>query len=91
MQNNIQSVNYRVTKPGGNMKITFTDHRTTNIVVKGINRSPPLEKYTTWSWKDADWVAYARSSRRAAARLERRVEEMVREGEEVEMEPQCEV
>ena len=64
---------YRVTKPGGRTKVTYTDHRMTSIVVKDINRPLPLHKFKAWSWNKVDWAAYQVSSRRAAGRMERKI------------------
>ena len=77
---------YRVTKPGGRVKITYTDHRMTGIVIKGINKPPPLQKYQTWAWREADWGAYAASSRRAAGRFARRVRAAADRAEGVDVE-----
>ena len=78
---------YRVTRPGGRTKITYTDHRTTRVTIKGINRPPKEEKYKAWSWKDlrtGDWARYAESSRRAAPQLRQKIERIVHGPEEAE-------
>ena len=64
---------YRVTKPAGRVKLTYTDHLTTILTIKEINRTPPETKAKAWSWRNVNWVAYLADSEAAAARLMRQV------------------
>ena len=90
IDSDLKNTPYRVTKPGGRRKVTYTDHRMTSIIVKDINRPLPLEKYQAWSWKEANWNAYKESSRRSAGRFSRKIQNVqaraIANGENLEAE-----